>query len=117
MAQCATILLLASIAACSQPAPPAAAPAPPDLSTSAPDLSKVLDPSTLVKIEGPGGGYTMSNPGSSTNGSVDGTKFEIANGQLKIDGKSYGKVQGGDQVKIEKSGAVTINGKERAPEG
>jgi hypothetical protein len=66
-----------------------------------------------VTAEWPGGEAELPEGGAhKPPGGLEVSRF---NGQLKVNGMSYGPVQAGDRVKIDKSGAVTVNGQGRQP--
>ncbi len=54
--------------------------------------------------------YTTNTP--------DGQKqFELVNGRVRLNGKSYGTVKAGDRLRVTADGAVFVNDAERPPEG
>jgi hypothetical protein len=70
---------------------------------------------TLVVIEGPRGNILRAGVDSSESGRVDDVAVVVNHGQLRLNGKSYGKVEPGNKVKIDTEGKVFINGASRAP--
>jgi hypothetical protein len=45
----------------------------------------------------------------------DSQVLELLDGQIKLNGKKYGKVKAGDHVKVTEDGRVFVNGEERQP--
>jgi hypothetical protein len=97
---------LAAVAGCSGSGPV------PQPSTTVP-----VKPATEVLIELPFGGAGMAPAAGPANILGGGHRIVISDGRLTIDGKPHGTVEAGDRVKVEKSGAVLVNGQAREPDG
>ena len=47
--------------------------------------------------------------------SENGYKWHVKNRELRVDGRSYGKLERGDVVNMDSEGSITVNGSPRAP--
>jgi len=70
-------------------------------------------PASREILRGIDGTLTTNNLGFTYFG--DTITLKECDGKLTINGKEYGTVKVGDKVRIDKSGAVTVNGTPRAP--
>jgi hypothetical protein len=68
-----------------------------------------------VLIQGPNGSTVRFEQLSDCYGVTDNVSCSIHDGILKVGQRSFGRVKFGDKVKIERDGAVRINGELREP--
>ena len=66
-----------------------------------------------VQIELAGGSALYSPLKGESKISGNEMTVEMKDGSLQINGKSFGEMKKGDKVKVDKSGTVFVNGKER----
>ena len=96
-----------------------------------------VDTSRAIGLETPSGQYTLpqawGSPGSAITGKTSeglewslkdgvlrvktnaGLECSLKDGILRFNNRAYGAVRAGDKVKIDKAGAVWVNGQERQP--
>jgi hypothetical protein len=103
----ALMAFLAAVAGCSE-----SGPGPPTSASPVP-----IKAASEVLIELPFGGAMPAPAAGPANILGGGHRIVISDGRLTIDGKPYGTVEAGNRIRVEKSGAVLVNGQVRKPDG